>query len=243
MEKYETVLVSASVDQVKDVVATLCQAIPKGMTSSDAQSISGKKGKFIADIRQVFAKYSTASVLASVLLEWQDLWKEFGVSLDLSELVIPECQEGFDRLLVIPQGIGAERVFQRCKSTFGAWKYTDCGLDEVVPTNDRTNIKTYEVWIRDRVEADKELKNMSANTLAQAKILGVTLLERLVYEWKYFKESGKHLDIQKITLCSGSRDADGNVPCVYWLGGKLRVHWAPPGYQFDSLRSRAAVSL
>jgi hypothetical protein len=42
--------------------------------------------------------------------------------------------------------------------------------------------------------------------LAARNIRGHYLLERLLYELKYFAETGKHLDIDNLTLCSGSRD-------------------------------------
>ena len=52
----------------------------------------------------------------------------------------------------------------------------------------------------------------------------------------------KHLDIQNITLCSGSRYLDGHVPRVRWYGGRLLVHWSFPGDSSGSLRSRQIVS-
>ena len=90
-------------------------------------------------------------------------------------------------------------------------------------------------------EADEDLKNKSANDLEQEGISGITLRERLLYELGYFNKTRQHLDIENITLCSGSRDADGHVPCVDWSSGKLYVGWHNPSYRHDFLRSRRAV--
>lgn len=44
---------------------------------------------------------------------------------------------------------------------------------------------------------------------------GITLLEHLLFHLKYFRETGEFLDSQRIaTLCFGSRDAYGCIPCV-----------------------------
>src|SRR3989344_4718614 len=58
--------------------------------------------------------------------------------------------------------------------------YTE-NLDESVPTNDR-DPKNGSYWVRCRatIEADEELKNLSANALAERNIQGLTLLERLL---------------------------------------------------------------
>jgi hypothetical protein len=60
---------------------------------------------------------------------------------------------------------------------------------------------------------------------------------------KYFDETKQHLDVKNVTLCAGSRDADGGVPDVDWGGGgvKLHVDWYSVGSADPSLRARAAV--
>lgn len=52
---------------------------------------------------------------------------------------------------------------------------------------------------------------------------GITLRERIIMELEYFKKTGQHLDIRNITLCSGSRWSDGNVPDANW-GGSGRFY-------------------
>ena len=245
---HETVLTvaPASVGQVKDIIATLSQSVPNGMTSADAQRILGGKKKFIAEIKEVFARYTTAAPMDSLLIEWQDFYRgEFGIELDLSTLVIPERKEGLDRLLVIAEGMTANRVFGQCSQRFKTWKYTDKNLDDAIPTNDRDPKNgTYAIWVRDTVEADQRFSDLSANDLKTAEHVGITVLERLIYELKYFKETGKHLDIDNVTLCSGSRFSDGSVPNVFWgsSDSAMLVDWYSPDGRSSSLRSREVVS-
>ncbi|MBU1159674.1 hypothetical protein KKD04_00640, partial [Patescibacteria group bacterium] len=107
-----------------------------------------------------------------------------------------------------------------------------------------TKDNAYAIRVRNVVEADEEFKNLSANQLKEQNIPGITLEERLIYEIKFFKETGKHLDIQNITLCAGSRYVDGDVPYVRWSPsyGELRVLWYVPGPRNDYLCARQAVS-
>ena len=92
------------------------------------------------------------------------------------------------------------------------------------------------------VEADPELAGKSADDCDDLGIPGITLRERLIMERMYFQETGKHLDPEAWTICSGSRCPDGNVPCVCWDPGgrRLLVGWHNPGYRHSGGRVRSA---
>jgi hypothetical protein len=175
--------------------------------------------------------------------EWQDFYRsEFGIELDLSTLVIPESREGFDRLLIIAEGMTINRVYDQCGKYFKMRKGTDDNLDDAIHTNDRDPKNgTYAIWVRDTVEADEQSKNKSANNLKSEQYIGITFLERLIYELKYFKETGDHLDIHHATLCSGSHGSDGLVLYILWLSN-IYVLWCDPDFCLPGLRSREVVS-
>ncbi len=177
------------------------------------------------------------------LADWKIFYKNlFGFNLDLSQVKIPKRQPGFDRLLVIAQGLTPDKVFEICQKRFKCWRYTE-DLDKATEgRNDREPTQTYTIWVRDRVEADEELKNLSAEELQKQKIPGITLLERLIYELKFWDETAKHLDIQNLTLCSGSRNPGGGVLNVDWSSDRLRVDWYAPQDADPSFRARAVVS-
>ncbi len=86
-----------------------------------------------------------------------------------------------------------------------------------------------------------QLKNLSADDLKRQGTGGVTLLERLLHEFVYHSETGKHLDVKKVTLCSASRGSDGSVPCVCWgsVCHGVSVGGCSPDCRSDSLRARA----
>jgi len=145
-------------------------------------------------------------------------------------------------LIIVAQGMTPQRLFDKCTQKFSSWKYTDRNLDKIIRSDRTSKDGAYAVWVRDRVEADEENKNLSAEQVKQQGIAGITLEERLLYELKFFKETGNHLDISNWTLCSGSRVSDSDVPGVDW-DGRLWVDWYNPRDANSFLRVRSAVSL
>lgn len=174
------------------------------------------------------------------LREWSKFYKKFfGITLDTRKIKIPGPKEGFNLLIVLAKGLTNSQIYAKCSEHFPCWKYAD-NLDVV--TSVRVNDETYAIWVRDRVEADGELKNRSADDLKVGNVNCITLPERLILELCYWsKTGGKHLDLQNITLCAGSRDWDGDVPGVAWNDGKLYVDCSYSYYRLVDLRARAAV--
>ena len=165
--------------------------------------------------------------IPALLSVWQNFYNDvFGIEADFSDLRIPEKQSGFDRLIVVAKGMTPQLLYDKCKELFPCWKWTDKNLDTIVKSERTAGNDAYAIWVRNRVEADEELKNLSAGDLKEKNIPGITLEERLIYELKYFKETGAHLDRDNITLCAGSRYSDGVVPVVCWRGqaqGRLEL--------------------
>jgi hypothetical protein len=184
----------------------------------------------------------------ALVKEWVKFYKEvFNLDVDFSNLAIPAKRDIFNWLVIMLQGLTAQKLYDKCKDLFHCWKWTDKSLDEVLDQDKSARNPAngiYAIWLRDRVEADEELKNKSAINLQQSNIQGITLEQRLLLELFYYWKTKKHLDIDNVTLCSGSRYYVGYVPGVYWSSilGRLYVDWYFPGTADGHLRSRQAVS-
>ena len=221
------------------------------------QALSAVLGQFLIDETEAY-EASKVSILIKVggsnpyfdqqFDYWMDLWaKKLGIKNPNFLGLTPFVEHAGYRPLVLPKHelITPQFLYDCCKERFNGkcWKWYDDSLDKIVTKNDRDpRAGAYVVWFKDVVEADENLKNLSANKLAEMSIPGITLFEREVMEYDRFNRSNGHLDIDNITLCSGSRYDDGYVPDVRWRDDKMRVDWYHPDRSSDHLRSRQQFS-
>jgi hypothetical protein len=194
---------------------------------------------------QAFLNHRNPFAITNVSEEWQAFYQKYcRLAVDFSNVIIPEGI-GFDRILFIPEGLTIKMIVEA---------YTRKGITVDIASdmdgqlkgrNVRETNSSYAVRLRDRQEADEELKNRSFNQLKADGINSITLLERLVYGLKFWVETeGDHLDVNNWTLCAGSQHAGGHVPLVICHGDprKVCVNWCLPVFARDRLRSRQVVS-
>jgi len=203
-----------------------------------------ESGRITNESLQAFLQGSIAAGLSPSLSDWQVFYSEvFGIQADFSTLKVPERHEGFDRLIVVAGGMTPENIFQKCQKLFLCAKGTGQSLDDIIRSQRSSKEGAYAIWVRDTLEADRDLKKLSANDLEAQGITGITLEERLLYELKFFKETVQHLDRDSVTLCSGSRWIPAGVPSVSWSAYQLAID----RYGVDSggarLRARRVVCL
>jgi hypothetical protein len=205
-------------------------------------SLTGCHIQALLEHRDPFAGPSME--LCDQLTRWQKRFDEAGITCDTSNVKIPKQPPGLNRLIINPQGLMLNKQVEILRTKFKMCIYV-YDLDRMIEHNDRSNEEgAYAIWVRDNVEADEEYKSLSANDISAKKIIGQTLLERLLHEWAYFDETGKHLDVKNVTLCTGSRHSDGLVPRVFWhsVDREVLVGWYRPDDSGEGLRIRAVVS-
>ncbi len=106
-----------------------------------------------------------------IITEWEGFYRTaLGIEVDLSAVNIPEKQEGFDRLLIIDRCVTPQRTFKSCMAHFSCDSWTDKDLDGLVSSDRTPQNGVYAVWVRDRIEADEELKNVFAYGLMCSQI-------------------------------------------------------------------------
>jgi len=196
-----------------------------------------------AEVLAVGVSVADVSKIREELILWQQFDQKFFPDVNVgsyTSLRIPAPIPGFDWPIVNACGITANMLIARMKKEFSVYTYTD-DLGSVRSDREPVSL-SYVVLVRDRVEADEELKGKSANVIAEEAIPSIVLPERLRLEFFHWWKTGKHLDVQNVTLCTGSRYRDGRVPYVYGGGGRLSVGWDDPSCSRDDLRARAVVS-
>ena len=176
--------------------------------------------------------------------QWEKFYLNiFGLTIDLSQVKLPLHHQGFNRLIIVAKWLTLNRTYDTCAKHFPCWRDND-DLNASVTVNDRTPTESYAIWVRDTVEADENLKSLSADDLKEDSVSCLTLTERLLYELKFFTETQKHLDKTNYTLCASSRDPNGYVPCVGWdpFCGGVCVRWDGSRDRRSGGRARQVVS-
>ena len=208
----------------REFYATLLTSLPV-LTDAEKKFYIRKPAELKKKL--VALKRGTTPV-SDIVREWEEFWRKYGVEADLSAVVGNTTdRKELDRAIFVPTELGDKplnRVFEICKAKFPSWRSHE-DLDAAIPTNDRDPRNgSYAILCRNRQEADEELKSLSAQDLTEQKISTMTALERVIFELKWFDETGDHLDKVNVTLCAGSRSSDGSVPCARWCGSKFYVY-------------------
>lgn len=175
---------------------------------------------------------------------WEKHYRdEFGLKLDFSGILIPVRRDWTKRLIVVAEGMNCKKAFNQNAKTFPS----DCCYED--PNmggfhNDREPGKSYAIWIRGNIEADKDCW-MNANQARAWGILGTTLLEDLLMELKYYRETaGGHLNCCSETRCDGSRCYYSLVPSVQWFVGEFYVGYCELDARWSSrCHSRRVVAV
>lgn len=196
---------------------------------------------------QRFLDHQDPFALEAVVIDWGRVYQVLGMEnefrADIGKIAATADPKFWDVCVI--KGITPNKVVKALRDLdVNTYLYTD-DLDKGVPTNDRDPVNgSYCVRFQKTIEADPELKDKSADALAEEKVQGITLLERLLLELGYFMATGKHLDIENVTLCSGSRHSGGSVPYVSWDTDRREVYvrWYGPSYSHSYIRARALVS-
>lgn len=166
---------------------------------------------------EVFQAAIATDMYSGIRAEWQKLYKDhFGLDVDFSEVSVPtKPTEGSWRLLFIPMGLTLDTTLAMMRRQFKVCVYIE-DLDKNISNSTRTSVTSYAIWVWDGLEPDERYLGKSTRWADMAGTIGMTLLERMVLETKYFTETGKYLDEKGVTFCTGSRSADGYVPRVCW---------------------------
>ena len=181
---------------------------------------------------------------AGSISDWKKFYRDvFRINVDLSGIKIPERTTGFDRLIVVIPQMTMRTLFEKCDQMFGVWKYFSGEIDDDFVQSERKAAKgAYAIWVKDAIDSDEELKNISKKEFGAKAFYGMTLPERLLMELKFHNETGGHLDLNSATICSGSNFSSWKIPMVFWNGEKMAIDWAELA-SFGTTSFRSVITL
>lgn len=216
------------------------------MNREIAEKLAGKKLKTAADkqivkLLEIFdqadgmpikLKYGEAQKLINTIIElfgktpelaWSKIYNDyFNLDVDFSNIIIPSFYDPNKHFaIIVAKCLTPNRIVTAMHQFFDVYINCSEDLNGEFSVNDRVADDNY-VVIFNRVDFEENLRNLSAKELTEKNIKGITLIERMLLEIMYYSQTGKHLDVgdEVGTLCSGSRNSRGLVPCIHWLPGR-----------------------
>ncbi|MES2023297.1 MAG: hypothetical protein V4439_01310 [Patescibacteria group bacterium] len=182
--------------------------------------------------------------ISEIVKDWNSVYKEiFDTEADFSKVYIPPIPiMGKWRLLFILKAIKMGFSYQVCQKLFEIRSYCD-DLDKDISINSRSPVESYAIWVRDEPSPTQEF--LGKTIAVDPKMgKGITLLERIIFEIKYFTETGQHLDVKGQTFCSGSRNASGFFPTVDLNNqSEVDIFWHAPDFFYQGFGIREVVSM
>lgn len=157
------------------------------------------------------------SKYCKLVTDWEEFYSEyFKVSIDLKGVAIPEKPKHLRRfnlrLLIIVPAISVDRVMKQMNKHFPIKMEVSGEKGKMSNVHDRH--ECYAIWVIDTREPLKEFIGKSAKWASENKFVGETFQEHLLHDFKYWVENKKHLDNKTMTICCGSRLANGLIPIV-----------------------------
>lgn len=156
---------------------------------------------------------------------WENFYLEhFGLTVQFDTVVIPPRPIFDCGLKIFPQELTKSIAIEKCNELFKTRiVYSNLGKD--IPRNARTaQHGHYAAWIEDSVNPCSFL-GQPVMVVDPHKKIGTTFLEQTLMEIEHFIRTGNHLNCDGMTLCSGSRFADGGVPGVRFNHEGFSLCW------------------
>jgi len=198
---------------------------------------------------QTLLQRKTTEVEVNPFTIWQELFDQFfDLRPNLSDLALPDKSGYIWPIVSLPE-ISTNRLWSVVGECFPSTSSYGDDLEAKVTKNDRFYSFRQEsciIAVRPNIEADEDQKSKSADQIKQEDLATLTLYERMLLEFFHWfrtggENGGQHLDRENWSLCSGSRDSDGNVPCAYWDGDEFRVDWDFSDSANSIMRARLAA--
>ncbi len=137
--------------------------------------------------------------LEDVVFGWREFFQEF-FGLELENITLEKGTESA-RPLIIPRELTLKRVNEACRKNFPCYKL---GKDMDKPMDRDPKDGTYVIWVR---EIETEVRG------CESADKGVTPMEKMIWELKYFAETGKYPDISNRAIYLDLCSPDVSMPC------------------------------
>ena len=236
-----------SPSQMRTLIALLIQSIPIDLSAENAQRWIQSSLALRWELVRLLNRTSLFFGSQGDQFHW---WKKFyresfGINLDIDSIQIPQDHDGFDWLIVVAEGMTAQKVYDKLFILFEGEisKVFGGSLDNLDSKPVRSaKSGAYAIWVGRDLEADAAHLNKSYNNLKAQRVNGITLTECLLLAVLVRKITGMHLNINTTTFCSGSLSSDGEIILISTNSDVLEIGRADRACNEHNLGTRKVIS-
>ena len=104
-----------------------------------------KSGSITVPELKLFLQRKDPFAITNIREEWQECYRKyFRMTVDFTDITIPESPNNFSRVVFIPQGLTYADIVKVLKKRFKVWFYTE-NLDMDIRNDVRTSNQAYAV--------------------------------------------------------------------------------------------------
>jgi hypothetical protein len=223
---------NVTVLQTKNLANIMLGAIPEDLPEGVAARWLRNKGvlqRAIADL----LKDNHPKGIDDQIKDWTRFYADvFGRKIDTTGLIIPNETTELNGLVIIPKDMSIQEAWNAYEKEGILTRYDNQGefgldnLDEITQGhNDREPTESYALRIADAAESDKKPEDSDNGHNVTTTEPRMTLLERLLFGLKYYRNTGEHLDTETVTCCFGTTNLQGQRPVVAYRNGRVHLLW------------------
>lgn len=220
------------IELTKRLAAMLVESIPSDM-SENALIKWSNSGPLLEQRVGLLLRDEGEQDQVTHLEKWSGHYRAlgFGTALEkntMEAITVPKKVSGFSRLgIVLP--ITTDGLIAAASKLFPIFQHAlgEHGDDSSTFINDRPSSEPYAFWVRD--VGDSEVPPPTGKPRVppphpdQPRL---TLHERILLEVAYFRDTGQHLDAERVTCCFGTQHPQGNErPVVCYRNGAVHIFW------------------
>lgn len=154
--------------------------------------------------------------------DWINFYKYyFNQKVNLDSLNLPQLSED-QFYLIIPAGMTVPRVIEAAEYSFDIDNQENIGFRDSPLRDIRTPSKTYAIVL---TKSEAIVDSLSAIN-GSREVTGMTLLEYLILEFRYFTDNNQHL--KGLSICCGSHGPRGMTIGVNWNRKALEIRELSP---------------
>lgn len=207
--------------------------------------------QILAGMQNLIGEKKQIPIISTASFLWEKFYQEiFGFVINFSNVSIPDHPDDYKWQICMPSRsvLGDEMALSGGKHQYKInYRYTDDKNMNLVINHQfdwsrDSWDKPYIIFVRPNIEADKDMKGISAWEIRKQCINTITFRERIILQRFLLWKANLILDKNTVTLCADSRYIFESVPTLNWQDDGVVVDYYSCDNSIGSVYARRVAA-